>query len=43
MIIAAWTIGIILAPFVALGIAQVFMGLLEGVFTLFSDLMDLFR
>ena len=41
MIIAAWIAGIVVMPFVALGIAQVFMCLIEGVFTLFSDLVDL--
>lgn len=39
-IIIAWVIGIIMMPFLVLGIAQAFMSLMEGVFSLLGDLID---
>lgn len=41
MIIAAWIAGILVMPILALVIVQCVMSLLEGVITLFSDLIDL--
>lgn len=40
MIIIAWVIGIIMVPFLVLGIAQAFMSLVEWVVVFFGDFID---